>query len=181
METIRLAMADHATPPTQILGFRELYEQHSEAVYYAALRVTGNPADAEDVLQTVFTRLLDHEHALDAASSPGAYLRRAAVNAAIDLLRRKKTRRESDIEGVHGPHSRLHVVSDDVREEMFFLKERLRAALARLAPENAELLVLHYLEGYSYDELAELLNVERGTIGSRLHRIKAALKEDLSD
>lgn len=181
METTNLAMADEATPPPQILGFQELYEQHSEAVYYAALRVTGNPADAEDVLQTVFMRLLDRDQGLDAANAPGAYLRRAAVNTSIDVLRRKKSRREKDIEEIHDPHQRLHLVPDGEEDETFFLKERLRTALTGLPRENAELLVLHYLEGYSYDELAGLLHVERGTIGSRLHRIRAALKKDLKD
>jgi len=180
METSSLAMGDQTTPPTQILEFRDIYEQHSETVYYAALRITGNPTDAEDVLQTVFLRLLDREHALDAALSPSAYLRRAAANAAIDLLRRKKTRRESDIDGQAEHRPGLHAVPDGAREETFALKERLRAALTRLSPENAELFVLRHLEGYSYDELAAMLNVERGTIGSRLHRIRAALQKDLS-
>ncbi len=180
METASLAMGEHTTPPTQTSDFRDLYEEHSEAVYYTALRVTGNPNDAEDVLQTVFLRILDREPRLDAALSPGAYLRRAAANAAIDLLRRKKTRRENDIEGVGEARASLHAVPDGARAETFFLKEQLRAALSRLSPENAELFVLCHLEGYSYDELAALMNVERGTIGSRLHRIKAALKKDLS-
>ena len=180
METVSLANGDQTTPPTQILAFRDLYEEHSESVYYTALRVTGNPSDAEDVLQTVFLRLLDRERALDGARSPGAYLRRAAANAAIDLLRRKKSRRESDIENIGESRPGLHAVPDGVREETVLLKKRLRAALARLSPANAELFVLCHLEGYSYDELAELFDVERGTIGSRLHRIRAALKQELS-
>jgi RNA polymerase sigma-70 factor (ECF subfamily) len=61
------------------------------------------------------------------------------------------------------------------------LRERLREALARLPPENAELFVLCYLEGYSYDELADMLQMERGTVGSRLHRIRATLQKDLGD
>jgi len=181
METASLAMGNQTTPPTQIPQFRELYERHSESVFLTALRVTGNPADAEDVLQTVFMRLLDRDLALDATWSPGAYLRRAAANASIDVLRRKKTRRESPMDEAVDPRQVLRSVPDPAREEAFALKERLRAALTRLSPENAELFVLCYIEGYSYDELAALMNVERGTVGSRLNRIKAALKEDLSD
>ncbi|MCH8200158.1 MAG: sigma-70 family RNA polymerase sigma factor [Chloroflexi bacterium] len=87
------------TPPAErALGFRELYDRHSGEVYVAALRVTGNPADAEDVLQSVFLRVFDGKTRLDATWAPGAYLRRAAVNASIDLLRRKKSRPETGLD-----------------------------------------------------------------------------------
>src|SRR5258707_4188853 len=69
-------------------GFSGLYERHYEAVFRTALRVTGRPADAEDVLQTVFGRLLSGSEHDEAARRPAAYFRRAAVNAAVDLLRR---------------------------------------------------------------------------------------------
>lgn len=179
METASLAIGEQTAPPTQLSDFRDLYEEHSETVYYTALRVTGNPADAEDVLQTVFLKLLDGGPELDAARSPGAYLRRAAANAAIDLLRRKKTRRESDVGDVREPELAYIGPPTEAHEDSIVLKERLRAALTRLPAENAELFVLCYLEGYSYDELAELMDIERGTVGSRLHRTKAALQKDL--
>ncbi len=180
MTTASLAMVKEMPPAQRALGFRELYDRHSREVYVAALRVTGNPADAEDVLQAVFLRVFDGKIGLDATWAPGAYLRRAAVNASIDLLRRKKSRPETELderrdsEGAGLRLARSH-------EGTLLLKERLLAALTRLAPESAELFVLCYVEGYSYDELAELLQVERGTIGSRLHRIRAALRDDLSD
>ena len=61
-----------------------------------------------------------------------------------------------------------------------FLKEMLRSALAKLPPQDAELFVLCYLEGYTYEELAGQFGIERGTIASRLHRIRAVLKRELS-
>ena len=81
MSTTTLVMAEEAAPKTETLEFQALYEQYSGAVYLTALRVTGNPADAEDVLQTVFLHVLDARRALDASRSPGAYVRRAAANA----------------------------------------------------------------------------------------------------
>ncbi|MCH7825257.1 MAG: sigma-70 family RNA polymerase sigma factor [Acidobacteria bacterium] len=188
MSTTTLVMAEEAAPKTETLEFQALYEQYSGAVYLTALRVTGNPADAEDVLQTVFLHVLDARRALDASRSPGAYVRRAAANASIDLLRRKKTRREAALEEgrASGERQGAAVVPGATagragwQEDSFLLKERLRTALTTLSPENAELFVLCYLEGYSYDELAELLQLERGTVGSRLHRIRAALQVELS-
>src|SRR3954463_16229039 len=73
-----------------VTGFTELYERHYEAVFRAALRVTGNPADAEDVLQTVFLRVLASGGEVEDVDVPGAYFRRAAVNAAVDVLRRRE-------------------------------------------------------------------------------------------
>ena len=181
MKTATLAMVteEHASEPT--LGFRDLYDRHSRDVYLAALRVTGNPADAEDVLQTVFLRVFDGNLTLDAAWAPGAYLRRAAVNASIDLLRRKKSRPETVIDESRDQAQSAGLRLAESQEDTFSLKERLRTALTRLSPENAELFTLCYLEGYSYDELADLLGMERGTVGSRLHRIRTILQEELSD
>src|SRR5215217_6220940 len=82
------------TSTTPLAGFAELYERHYKAVFLAALRVTGNPADAEDVLQTVFLRVFSGSAAGEAATRPDAYFRRAAVNAAVDLLRRRAVRPE---------------------------------------------------------------------------------------
>ena len=181
MKTATLAMVTEERPAKPVLGFRQLYDTHARDVFLAALRVTGNPADAEDVLQTVFLRVFNGKLLLDATWSPGAYLRRAAVNASIDLRRRKKSRPETEIDERSGHPERAGLRLAESEESTFVLKERLRAALARLSPENAELFVLCYLEGYSYDELADMLQIERGTVGSRLHRIRAALQKDLSD
>jgi RNA polymerase sigma-70 factor, ECF subfamily len=153
-------------------GLDDLYQQHAAMVFRTALRVTGNPADAEDVLQTVFLRILDHQLQLNPVFLAEQYLRRAATNASIDLLRRKTKRAESEFEDSHKYGS---------KENTLLLKERLRRALANQSPENAELFVMCYLEGCSYDELAEQYNVERGTIASRLHRIRAAIRKDLSE
>lgn len=155
------------TPPP---GFQDLYQQYSETVYRTALRVTGNAADAEDVLQNVFLRILDHRLTLDPMWSPDRYLRRAATNASIDLLRRRTTQAETEL--VEGRDYGSH-------ESTVLLKERLRRALAKLSPTDAELFVLCYLEGYSYEDLASQFQLERGTVASRLYRIRAALQKEL--
>ena len=156
------------TPPP---GFQDLFERYSETVYRTALRVTGNAADAEDVLQTVFLRVLDHQLTLDPLWSPERYLRRAATNASIDLIRRRVSRAETGIEESRGIGA---------RESTALLKEQLRRAIAKLPAENAELFVLCYVEGYSYEELADQFQLDRGTIASRLSRIRTALQKDLS-
>lgn len=170
MAALGLAINQVHAPVTQPAEFQDLYQRYSEIVYRTALRVTGSPADAEDVLQTVFMRVLNSQLLVQPAWSPDRYFRRAATNASIDVIRRRASQAEAPIdEG--------YMRTD--RETPPFLKERLRRALATLAPRDAELFVLCYLEGFTYDELAGLFGMERGTVGSRLHRLRAMLQKEL--
>lgn len=152
-------------------GFAAIYARHYEAVFRAALRVTGNPADAEDVLQTVFLRVFaQNEH--DAADRrPAAYFRRAAVNAAVDLLRRRAAHGETAYDD--------RAPSDAAAEPPVLLKERLRRAVAALQSEDATLFLLRHVEGLSIEELAGLFQLEKNTVTVRLHRIRRRLQREL--
>lgn len=151
-------------------GFAELYERHSEAVLRAALRVTGNPADAEDVLQTVFVRVLSRSVQDEAARRPAAYFRRAAVNAAVDLLRRRAVHVETAYDD-HAPHAAV--------EPALLLKEQLRRAIATLDNDDAALFLLRYVEGLSNQELADEFQLEKNNVAVRLHRIRLRLQSEM--
>ena len=156
------------TPTTPPAGFAELFERHYEAVFRSALRVTGNPADAEDVLQTVFLRLLARGEAAGDGELPAAYFKRAAVNAAVDVLRRRELRAESTYE------DREHPV-----ETPLLLKERLRRAIAVLDSEDASLFLLRFVEGLSNEELAVTFQLEKNNVAVRLHRIRHRLQMEM--
>jgi len=158
------------TSRTELAGFAELYERHYEAVFRAALRVTGNPADAEDVLQTVFLRLLARGEDAGTAATPAAYFRRAAVNAAVDLLRRRAVRAESVYDD-RAPHAAVQAPS--------LLKERLRRAIATLENDDATLFLLRHVEGLSIDELAVMFQLEKNNVAVRLHRVRRRLQAEL--
>jgi RNA polymerase sigma-70 factor (ECF subfamily) len=151
-------------------GFAELYERHSEAVLRAALRVTGNPADAEDVLQTVFVRVLSRSVQDEAERRPAAYFRRAAVNAAVDLLRRRAAHVETAYDD-HAPHAAV--------EPALLLKEQLRRAIATLDNDDAALFLLRYVEGLSNQELADEFQLEKNNVAVRLHRIRLRLQSEM--
>src|SRR6188474_896540 len=151
-------------------GFAGLYERHYEAVFRAALRVTGRPADAEDVLQTVFLRLLSGTEHEEAARRPAAYFKRAAVNAAVDLLRRRAVRGETAYDDA-APHA--------ATEPGLLLKEQLRRAIASLDGDDATLFVLRYVEGLSNQELADLFQLEKNNVAVRLHRIRMRLQSEI--
>jgi RNA polymerase sigma-70 factor (ECF subfamily) len=153
-----------------LAGFAGLYERHYEAVFRAALRVTGRAADAEDVLQTVFLRVLSQGEQDDVAGRPAAYFRRAAVNAAVDLLRRRAVHAETVYDD-RAPHAAV--------ESSLLLKEQIRRAIATLESDDATLFVLRYVEGLSNQELADLFHLEKNNVAVRLHRIRLRLQTEM--
>lgn len=157
------------TSPTPLPGFAELYERHYEAVFRAALRVTGNPADAEDALQTVFVRVLARGRDAEDVELPAAYFRRAAVNAAVDLLRRREVHAESEVDD-----QVLHAVQPPI-----LLKEQLRRAIAILDRDDASLFLLRHVEGLSIEELAGMFEMEKNNVTVRLHRIRQRLQAEM--
>jgi RNA polymerase sigma-70 factor, ECF subfamily len=152
-------------------GLAELYERHHEAVFRAAFRITGNSADAEDVLQTVFLRVLSGGEPEASAERPAAYFRRAAVNAAIDLLRRRAVHAATAYDD-QAPHAAV--------EPALLLKHQLRRAIAILEPNDASLFLLRFVEGLSNEELADLFQLEKNNVAVRLHRIRVRLQEELN-
>jgi RNA polymerase sigma-70 factor (ECF subfamily) len=157
-----------SSPP--VAGFAELYQRHYEAVFRAALRVTGNPADAEDVLQTVFVRVLARGADADEVSLPAAYFKRAAVNAAVDVLRRRELRAESDYDN-RAPHA--------IVQPHGLLKEQLRRAIAALDSDDASLFLLRHVEGMSIEELAGMFEIQKNNVTVRLHRIRQRLQAEM--
>ena len=158
-------MSPTAPPP----GFAELYERHYEMVFRAAHRITGNAADAEDVLQTVFMRALSRTAEVEELAQPAAYFRRAAVNAAVDVLRRREVHAESAI----GDRPLRAVQPPSL------LKEQLRRAIAALDHGDASLFLLRHVEGLSIDELAGMFDIEKNNVAVRLHRIRQRLQAEL--
>ena len=150
--------------------FAGLYERHYEAVFRAALRVTGRPADAEDVLQTVFLRVLSRSEQDEAAARPAAYFCRAAINAAVDLLRRRAVHAETAYDD-QAPHAAV--------EPATLLKEQLRRAIATLDTDDAALFLLRHVEGLSNQELADVFQIEKNNVAVRLHRIRLRLQAEM--
>jgi RNA polymerase sigma factor (sigma-70 family) len=101
---------------------------------------------------------------------PAAYFRRAAVNAAVDVLRRRELHAESVYDD-RAPHAAVHPPS--------LLKERLRRAIASLDREDASLFLLRHVEGLSNEELAAMFQLEKNNVAVRLHRIRHRLQVEM--
>ena len=157
-----------------------LFREHHSRVIGAAYRITGSSEEAEDVLQTVFLRLLRREDAPDLSRGAAGYLHRAAVNAALDLVRARKSAKTFSVDDAEhdlpasnepGPHG---IVADRER------RDRLRRALSELNPKTAEIFALRYFEGYGNQEIARLTGSTDGAIGVTLHRARHRLQELLA-
>ena len=165
-------------------GLQELFEEHHRLIFRTAWRVTGNANDAEDVLQTIFLRLLKRPPAALETGNAGGYLRRAAINASLDLIRSRKRSRlvaldqqlieevEPAVDGASDPGRRFASLE---------LRDRLRRELAKVNPRAAEMFVLRYFEGYRNSEIGPMMGTSRMTVAVTLHRLRKRLRLALAE
>lgn len=163
-------MAGEASGP----GLEQTFVEHKDLVFRAAYRVTGNSGDAEDVLQTVFLRLLRQEVPAEIRNLP-AYLHRSAINASLDLLRRRKDARTVSLEEEPNVGAAVSAATGAPALE---IREWLRQALGRLNPRWAEMFVLRFIEDYSNREIAGMMQTSPAVVAVILHRTRAQLKKD---
>lgn len=147
-------------------------------VFRTAYRITGNAADAEDVLQTVFLRLLRRDQSAGAVLQRESYLRRAAVNVALDLVRAGKDAKSVPIEEL-SPGQSPAASSGATASESSELRAELRRALARLQPREAEIFALRFFEERSNQEIARMLGISQVHVAVILHRCRRQLQKEI--
>jgi RNA polymerase sigma-70 factor (ECF subfamily) len=174
-----------ARPADRHEALARLYDRHGRRVFNVALRVLGDWAAAQDVAQDVFMNLERSVRSFRYDASFVSWLYRIAVNRAIDHRRREARRpaaRLGDLPpGLEtgGLPGRPEPPSADRAVGRDEAARRVQAALLRLSPKLRAVAVLRYVEGLSYEELAEALDCSMGTIKSRLNRAHAALTREL--
>jgi RNA polymerase sigma-70 factor (ECF subfamily) len=145
-----------------------LFRAHWGPAYRAAYLVVHDAAAAEDIAQEAFLAAIRQLERFDRSRPFGAWLHRIVVNRAIDWARSRHLRAELALDAVEAV-GRAPELSDNVVQ-----------ALAGLTPEHRAVIVLRHLLGYSPGEIAELLDLPRGTVNSRLRRGLDTLKETVS-
>jgi RNA polymerase sigma-70 factor, ECF subfamily len=152
-----------------------LFRAHHSLVFRAAYRITGNAGDAEDALQTVFLRMLRRGRNADALENPESYLRRAAINAALDVVRARQTEHTAPLP----EESSGLLPSAPVQADVSGLRQALSRALAQLKPRPAEIFVLRFLEGLSNRQIAETLGISQVLVAVIVHRTRQQLRQEL--
>lgn len=158
-------------------GLEQVYRAHSKRVLRAAYRVTGSVDDAQDVLQTVFLRLVRREGGSPLSDSPGNYLHRAAINASLDIVRSRTASRTTPLEDIEASLASREDESPDRLQGSGEIREQIRKALARMSPKSAEIFVLRYFEGYGNHEIAKMMGTSRSTVNVILHRTRQKLRD----
>jgi RNA polymerase sigma-70 factor (ECF subfamily) len=168
MESANLSEAD----------LERIFREHHALVFRAAYRVTGNPDDAEDVLQTVFLRMMKRPPGAEPVGNMGSFLHRAAVNAALDLVRTRQNVRSVPLDELEPVLSESTHRSPDRLQHSGEIREWLRGALARLNPRIAEMFMLRFFEGKDNPEIARLLETTPGTVAVTLSRTRDRLEKE---
>ncbi len=171
-------------PDSTGAGLQELFEEHHQLIFRTAWRVTGNANDAEDVLQTIFLRLLKRPPAALETGNAGGYLRRAAINASLDLIRSRKRSHlvALDQQLIEEVEPAVDGASDPERQFAGLeLRDRLRRELAKVNPRAAEMFVLRYFEGHRNSEIGPMMGTSRMTVAVTLHRLRKRLRLALAD
>ena len=173
-------MAVTETAPVEPFGLERAFREHQGRVFRAAYRITGNVHDAEDVLQTVFLRLARQGEGFAALDNPASYFYRAAINAALDVLRGRRDGPDLPIDAAEGRAGESPRTPEQVHEATE-LRAWLRDAVARLNPLPAEIFALRYLEGQGNRDIARALGISRVSVAVTLHRTRQRLQNELRD
>ena len=177
---VQLAMHSDAAPAMAASDLEKVFREHRQRVLRAAYRVTGSADDALDVLPTVFLRLVRRVGGAGLSDTPGNYLPRAAINAALDLVRSRQAAKATPLE----PHEPVLAGAPETAPERVQGSGEIRAvnreALAKMSPRAAEDVTLRYFEGYGNHEIAKLLGTSRSTINVILHRTRQKLREEIA-
>jgi RNA polymerase sigma-70 factor (ECF subfamily) len=173
-------------------AFRLLYERYHRRIYAVALSVVKSPQDARDVVQEAFIKVHHHLPSFQGASSFYTWLYRIGMNLAIDMLRRRKSARLVDYDDTVGraendgaEPGQLGSMVDaadpgktQVRKE---LAGKIQAALGTLPEYHRQVILLREVEGLSYEEIATIMKVPKGTIMSRLFHARRKMQSALAD
>ena len=155
-------------------AFERLYREHVDRVYSLCLRMCGDRGAAEELVQDVFVRAWEKLTLFRGESSFSTWLHRLAVNVVLNARKgdgRRRSRIDESVEDLETlPHS-----SDHAGERM-----DLQAAIALLPPGARKVFVLHDVQGYKHEDIAELLGMTSGGSKAQLHRARMLLREALS-
>jgi len=170
------------------LAFRSLFDRYNRRVFAVALGVVKNQDDALDVVQEAFVKVHKHIGSFQGSSSFYTWLYRIAMNLSIDHVRKKRKVVELD-ETVHKDDAaaggaflpQLTQENPSKNVSRGELSTQIRAALDTLPEYHRAVILLREVEGMSYEEMAKVLKVPKGTIMSRLFHARQKLQKALAD
>jgi RNA polymerase sigma-70 factor (ECF subfamily) len=178
-ETAPAPLSDHALAIAagqgDMTAFEQLYQRHNRRVYSLCLRMTQNPAEAEDLAQDAFIQLFRKIGTFRGDSAFTTWLHRLTVNQCLMHFRKKSVKVERTTEEGETP---VQIVRGTENPNTMPVIDRiaLDSALSQLPPGYRKVFVLHDIEGHEHEEIARMLGVAVGTSKSQLHKARMKLR-----
>ena len=182
IDSTEIAMPNKAVAVnTELEDLGTLFRDHYRVIFRIAYRVTGSQSDAEDVLQTIFLRLTSNVARQDLSPNPQGYLYRAAVNASLDLLRRRARANSVSLDVMDlDRSSKLSAAASPEGDlEYMELRELVRQGVAKLEGRAAAAFALRYFEGHDNGHIAEILGTSQMVVAVTLHRARTRLRKEI--
>lgn len=148
---------------------RKLYGLYVQAMYNVAIRMLGNPADAEDIVQEAFISVFQQLSSFKGKSTLGAWIKKITVNAALNHLRKRKLLLFAEPLPIADPMPPEQL-------EPTLSVEHIHRAIQQLPAGCRTVINLHLIEGYQHQEIAEILQISVSTSKSQYHRAKKLLR-----
>lgn len=153
---------------------------HVEHLHQLARRLCQNSSDADDITQDLLIKLYQQRTKIYAVDNPKPYLSRALYNQFVDFRRRQgkhinMAEPETELDSI----AEIASYSPENITEQDITFEKLSTALAAMPDNHRTIIVLHDMEGYTFDEISDILDIPKGTAKSRLHRARETLKSKL--
>ncbi len=153
---------------------KEIYEHYYPKMFGTSLRYSKNRDQAQDILHESFIKVFNSFKDFSSESNLEAWIRRIVINTAIDHFRRNKVRRTEDLNGV--PQMR----TPQPGAESQATEQEILACIQALSPQLRTVFNLYVIEGYSHNEVAQLLGVKASTSRSTLVKARAQLRQMLA-
>ena len=162
-------------------AFATLFAAHKRRVYSLCLRMTGNTAEAEDLTQEAFLQLFRKISTFRGESAFSTWLHRLVVNVVLMQLRRKGLQQVSldEVDTTQEEPVKRDYGDDDLRLVGSIDRINLGRAIADLPPGYRAVFILHDIEGYEHNEIAQIMNCSIGNSKSQLHKARMKLRERL--
>src|SRR5216684_1663409 len=168
----------HACQKGDREAFRLLFEAYKDRVFSIACYSLGNEAAADDVTQQIFVKLFTRIGQFRGDSEFTTWLYRLVINSCLD--ERRKQRRFLPVEEVAPMSRAVYRKPPETRYERREIADTVKEAIGGLKPKMRLPIMLKYIEGFSYEEIAKVLGCSKGTVASRLNRAHKTLAKKLS-
>ncbi|MGB5946608.1 RNA polymerase sigma factor SigW [Paenisporosarcina sp.] len=168
-------------------AFAEIVELFQDKLYRICYRMLGNQHEAEDIAQEAFVRAFINIHTFDTNRKFSTWLYRIGTNLCIDRIRKKKPDYylDAEVAGTEGLNMYSQIASKEELPEQEVLKmemqDRVQYEISRLPDKYRAVIILKYMEDLPLQEISEILEMPLGTVKTRIHRGREALRKQLSN